>query len=467
MIINIMHSTSQIPPPAHVFLISGDRDFAGVLHRLRMNNYNVLLASPRSVSAALCSAASIMWEWRSLINGDDLKGKHFNQPPDGPYDSWYGHDRVALEDPFSIEQLTCVQAEESSKVCSNSNFRPIPKVITKNILTILSAYPKGLPITVLRLELIKRNVSMDKDFYGHKTFSSFLTSMHQSLRLRHEGGGQLYVRRVIRRASERSKCTDNVSEYYNIAGDGDNNAYSAFSGDDMSILDAAAKRPTSRPSGEVNEGASQPELGLTPRSPRGQGNSVEFATENPQRLSPDLMKDFESAGEKLCEIHQHSRLVSVSASEASFPRRLLRILYVSSVGSFNKLVHNLGLFEHVDKDSESFASDSSTMKNEKSATKRISKPAKRQGGFLSWMLNLCRFRSSDQDIPNGRPSTKKLSPKKNEPFTEDSFWDEVKTFINSTRESVLISGSETRFVKFFLCRSGCHVCFSESVNFVS
>ncbi|XP_031264225.1 uncharacterized protein LOC116122522 [Pistacia vera] len=44
----------------------------------------------------------VQWHWNSLVRGENLTGKHFNQPPDGPYGSWYGHYKVPLEDPFSV-----------------------------------------------------------------------------------------------------------------------------------------------------------------------------------------------------------------------------------------------------------------------------------------------------------------------------------------------------------------------------
>ncbi|KAE9448945.1 hypothetical protein C3L33_19157, partial [Rhododendron williamsianum] len=102
LLVDLMYWVSQNPPPAHLFLISGDRDFAGTLHRLRLNNYNILLASPETAPSVLCSAASIMWHWNALVKGENLTGKYFNQPPDGPYGSWYGHYRVPLEDPFAV-----------------------------------------------------------------------------------------------------------------------------------------------------------------------------------------------------------------------------------------------------------------------------------------------------------------------------------------------------------------------------
>ncbi|KAJ7557856.1 hypothetical protein O6H91_04G012600 [Diphasiastrum complanatum] len=62
------------PPPAHILLISGDRDFSNALHRLRMKTYNILLARPAgvNVSTSLLAAASSVWIWTSLAKGEDV-----------------------------------------------------------------------------------------------------------------------------------------------------------------------------------------------------------------------------------------------------------------------------------------------------------------------------------------------------------------------------------------------------------
>ena len=194
---------SQNPPPAHLFLISGDRDFANVLHRLRMNNYNILLATKDTAPSVLCSAASIMWLWDSLVKGESLSGRHFNQPPDGPYASWYGYYKGALEDPFSIvEQPICSKVEDMPRASSEPAARPVPKAVKKQICHILSSCPKGISITDLRIELMKSKVSVDKDFYGYKKFSRFLLSMPHILKLKDNGDGQFNVSSVAAKAPE-------------------------------------------------------------------------------------------------------------------------------------------------------------------------------------------------------------------------------------------------------------------------
>lgn len=194
LLVDLMYWVSQNPPPAHLFLISGDRDFAGVLHRLRMNNYNILLASPETAPSVLCSAASIMWHWNALVKGEHLTGKYFNQPPDGPYGSWYGHYRVPLEDPFAVtEQPACSRAEEVSELNSDLKLRPIPKAVLKLIRHILSSNPKGISISELGSELRKSNLGIDKDLYGYKKFSRFLSSMPHILKLEAANDGQFFV----------------------------------------------------------------------------------------------------------------------------------------------------------------------------------------------------------------------------------------------------------------------------------
>ncbi|KAL1215440.1 hypothetical protein V5N11_021867 [Cardamine amara subsp. amara] len=201
LITDLMCWVTQNPPPAHLFLISSDSDFANVLHRLRMNNYNILLAgNEKATPDVLCSAASIMWDWDALVRGKDSAGKHFNQPPDGPYNSWYGHYRTPLLDPFAsssttttttTKQISCtsVKTEDLCESKSNPNpvyvkaSRPIPKEVVKKIGLTLSCYPNGTSITELRQQLTKRNVSLGKDFYGYKSFSRFLLAMPKILQV--------------------------------------------------------------------------------------------------------------------------------------------------------------------------------------------------------------------------------------------------------------------------------------------
>ncbi|BBH08262.1 Putative endonuclease or glycosyl hydrolase [Prunus dulcis] len=191
LLVDLMYWVSQNPPPAHLFLISGDRDFASILHRLRMNNYNILLASPENAPGVLCSAASIMWPWHALLTGENLTGKYFNQPPDGPYGSWYGHYKVPLEDPYSVvEPPAQSQTEKLSEPGSDSKPRPIPTAVMKQIRQILKSHPKGISITDLRMELGKCNLSIDRDFYGEKSSEPCQSNLGMSTESIADNGGQ-------------------------------------------------------------------------------------------------------------------------------------------------------------------------------------------------------------------------------------------------------------------------------------
>ncbi|TKY73873.1 peroxisome protein [Spatholobus suberectus] len=178
ILVDIMFWVFQNPPPAHLFLISGDRDFACILHRLRMNNYNILLASPEKASDVLFSAATIMWQWSSLLKGENLIGKHFNHPPDGPFGSWYGNSKVPLENPFpAAEQSKSLQNVEIYEPSLDLKIGAVPKSIVRQVKHILSSHPKGMSITDVRAELTKCEVHLDKSLYGFRSFSRFLLSI--------------------------------------------------------------------------------------------------------------------------------------------------------------------------------------------------------------------------------------------------------------------------------------------------
>ncbi|KAJ7546065.1 hypothetical protein O6H91_08G023000 [Diphasiastrum complanatum] len=82
ILVDLILWTIDHPPPAHLFLISGDRDFSNTLHRLRMRNYNILLACPTGahLSATLAGAASNVWQWNSLVRGEGLLARSCFDP---------------------------------------------------------------------------------------------------------------------------------------------------------------------------------------------------------------------------------------------------------------------------------------------------------------------------------------------------------------------------------------------------
>ncbi|KAL8134253.1 uncharacterized protein LOC141712854 [Apium graveolens] len=197
LLVDLMYWVSQNPPPAHLFLISGDRDFANILHRLRLSNYNILLSSPNTAPGVLCSAASIMWQWNALSKGEDLNGKHFNQPPDGPYGSWYGHYKLPLEDPFAVtEQSACSQLGDSSESGSEDMLHPVPEEVVKQLQHILNSHPDGINITDLRRELNGSDVILDRNLYGYQKFSRFLSSMPHIMKIKDLGDGRYSIKGV-------------------------------------------------------------------------------------------------------------------------------------------------------------------------------------------------------------------------------------------------------------------------------
>ncbi|CAE6259699.1 unnamed protein product [Arabidopsis arenosa] len=232
LITDLMWWVLQNPPPAHIFLITSDRDFANVLHRLRMNNYNILLAGyEEATHGVLCSAASIMWDWDALVRGKNPTGKYYNQPPDGPYNSWYGHYRTPLLDPFATsstttnKQISCTSVKTIELVESNSNATnsgsskaclPVPKGVVKQIGLILSWYPKGAPITELREQLRKRKVHLDRDFYGYKSFSRFLLSMPKILQVVPLGDGMFSIHAVTQGMNNKASSPNVTSENHKV-----------------------------------------------------------------------------------------------------------------------------------------------------------------------------------------------------------------------------------------------------------
>ncbi|TVU50984.1 hypothetical protein EJB05_02383, partial [Eragrostis curvula] len=229
---DIVYWVAQNPPPVHFFLISGDRDFANMLHRLRMSNYNVLLACPSKVTNVLCSAATIMWPWEALVKGEDFSPKHFNHPPDGLSGSWYGHYKGALEDPF-MESIAIPSSD--SKNCS------VPKYVTTAIQEILSSNPQGMKLTGLRIALQKSNISLGTDFFGYKKFSSLIQSMPDIVKFIEppHGEDQLYVTAVKKRLLRPGEQTQyTVKEGNLIQSEQNNGAHPSLTAPDVSKLDS-------------------------------------------------------------------------------------------------------------------------------------------------------------------------------------------------------------------------------------
>ncbi|GJN31589.1 hypothetical protein PR202_gn00128 [Eleusine coracana subsp. coracana] len=74
MLVDMLFWAFDNPPPGNFLLISGDRDFSDLLHRLRMKRYNILLVRPSNASSQiLAAAAKTVWLWETLAAGDALQ----------------------------------------------------------------------------------------------------------------------------------------------------------------------------------------------------------------------------------------------------------------------------------------------------------------------------------------------------------------------------------------------------------
>jgi hypothetical protein len=167
---DIIYWISQNPPSAHFFLISGDKEFSIILHRLRMSNYNILLACPEVGSKMLRSAATMMWPWEALVKGADLAPKHVNQPPDDSSNSWYGRYRG----PVDIQLL---KSKDLAALPQNTKMPKAPRFAIMGVKKVLQFYPEGISLPNLRAELQKANIRIDRGFLGFKKFSGLLQAM--------------------------------------------------------------------------------------------------------------------------------------------------------------------------------------------------------------------------------------------------------------------------------------------------
>ncbi|XP_022928095.1 uncharacterized protein LOC111434983 isoform X1 [Cucurbita moschata] len=318
LLVDLMYWVSQNPPPAHLFLISGDRDFAGILHRLRMNNYNVLLASPDTAPGVLCSAASIMWHWNTLIRGENLVGRHFNRPPDGPYGSWYGHYKVPLEDPYPVNEQPSSLRAEVSELSSDPKPRPIPKTVIRQLHNILKLHPKGILITELRSELGK---SMDKDFYGYKKFYRFLLSVPHILKLQTNGDGQCIVCPVTPSPIEPLECSRGTSSDGN--GGQDPNMRANLNNNDSSTESISESvLPSSERSAEDRQ------LKVKPSSEFGMsiGEGMEGESSRFPVSEPHVIEDSKQTSQFEAESSKNPSIGQLSESEMGFFRRIWRRL---------------------------------------------------------------------------------------------------------------------------------------------
>ncbi|KAB5520774.1 hypothetical protein DKX38_025093 [Salix brachista] len=490
LLVDLMCWVSQNPPPAHLFLISGDTNFASVLHRLRMNNYNILLAAKDTAPSVLCSAASIMWQWDSLVKGENLSGKHFNQPPDGPFASWYVHFKGPLEDPFAVvEQPTCLKFEDTPEASPESAVHPIPKAVMKQLCHILSSCPEGMSITDLQSELAKSNVPVDKDFYGYKEFSRFLLSMPHILILKSDSDGRFVACCATTKAPEPFQlnpckstptAVDNGKQHITKSPKSIGEDISASGSVDGKMPFPSSPKPNLKvPPAKVHQSSplaeksvkiniQQPPKQMEQPQPPKQMERLPAVAEKEETANANVIEDC------LPAVKEH-----VSATELGFFRKFWRRLFGGKVDdselkSKNVLVESSGenllkknvnnLAEHdpsgenpqekVEKKSKDCTSQGddpveTTWENKTATSSELhGEMSRKSPGLFNRILDWYKIGGDSPYASNDQPTVMhghiKSDAGKPKVFSKDSFWRELESFIDMKRGSLIISQSGTR-----------------------
>ncbi|KAJ4965970.1 hypothetical protein NE237_017819 [Protea cynaroides] len=461
LLLDLVYWVSQNPPPAHLFLISGDRDFANVLHRLRMNNYNILLASTDSAPSVLCSAASIVWQWNALLRGESLIGKHFNQPPDGPYGSWYGHYKGPLEDPFmDVEQPACPRLEDLPEAGTDLKPRPVPKAFRHQIRQILNLYPKGIPITTLRAELANSNVTIDKDLFGYKKFSRLLLSMPTVLKLRSGGDGQMLVHGIHLNSAEPVESSSKTStgpetnnregdQAATVEGNGGASAKTAYVNGKSSSSPLAPPLKVEEPPPLAQKEINEPITVGHPITVQKQDSTSEVG----------FFHRFWSAwfGHKDGGSNEKGDIVPENTYDGSKKTKSEKgdsIPENASDGS-KKTKSGEKYFESVTCSTPPSSCSSSSKSLNATLTVQNQNGTEDSGGsgeksdpskgLFNKIVNWCRFwRTSRKPDNNDNGQCYKELNKWSELFSKDFFWGEIDLFIRTPKGSALVSQSKTR-----------------------
>lgn len=429
-----------------------------------MNNYNILLSSPENTPGVLCSAASIMWHWNSMIRGEDLFGKLYNQPPDGPHGSWYGHYKAPLEDPFAVpEQPLHVKNEDPPTLESSTELKPrhVPKVLLRCICNILKENPEGISIMELREELRRGNVILDKDLFGYKKFSRFLLSMPHIVKLKFQHDGQYLVQLATVRPTEPSDSVGVLSPRSSMESgelDQRTSPNSKLENEERSSFkDEKAKLGL----GIVAEGSSEKAKlhSFTGENCGKLSRTVQEPSILPNKVPEGL--DTQSRKDNLSSVVQQD-----SKPQVGFFRRIWRRWFgaIDSEDLKRKCEINDNsadcsaerrgkeeVVKMVNRDVNLVNSESSSLPSkELSIKEEVNKDTERRGFFrrvMSWWEFRGATNRPEQVIEqsNGGPLDKKSDePAKDSIFLQESLWRDVKSFLNSPRGSNAISQSRTR-----------------------
>lgn len=470
LLVDLMYWVSQNPPPAHVFLISGDRDFAGILHKLRMNNYNILLAGEsKHAPSVLCSAASIMWRWNELAKGENLSGRHFNQPPDGPFNSWYGHYRGPLEDPYAAsEQKIRLEADNVSKADLSLESHPVPVTILRQVRRILNAHPNGLNILELRSEMTKRNVSIDKNFYGYKKFSRFLLSMPHIVKVKACADGQFFLRPASPKLRESIKgngtsvrsVTENKNQDVEETGKANDQTHTI-----TRMVDAKPQSPVSPYVDGRERTVGEKSAKVTPEEKELDGlqrdNQVVSTKDFPGDAS--TMKEVEIPLSPKDKEHSENKIglfkrlwFGPSADSKKTSADTSGKLNTSSGSPEMSKEETKLINQHSSK--QPAHSSSITALNEDAKT-NISDESEANLGFITRVINWCKswqkFSAStsteqSSEVPefieeNSKKFDDASDSRKHELFSKDTFWSSLHMFLKTCRGSDIVLNSRSRY----------------------
>ncbi|XP_021713948.1 uncharacterized protein LOC110682046 isoform X1 [Chenopodium quinoa] len=419
LIVDLMYWVCQNPPPAHIFLISGDRDFAGILHKLRMNNYNILLAANtegRHNLSVLCSAASIMWNWNELARGEHLIGWHYNQPPDGPFNSWYGHHRGPFEDPYEV-------SDNSSKVevSSESNYHPVPVVVLRQLRRIINAYPKGLTIGEFRNELVKMKVPIGKNYYGHNKLSVFLMSVPHILKIESGHNGMYFIRPVAPKVRK------------------------SVEGNGTSVGSTSEKKQ---------------EVGVT-RKEYGQANTITRMEDiNPQLpVSPYIDRGERTLEDMGGNVTPENKVLDVAQKDDQVASTNAEVVEIPVAPKEEQhLLSKFGMLKQLWFGTGTDAEETRLTKDVKDAKSKIHDKSDASPGFIRRVISWCNpWRNSSvkksTEISSQEPGCIEedsqmldgaLHSKRHDLFCKDTFWSAIQSFLRSRRGSDIVLNSSSR-----------------------
>lgn len=182
MLVDLLLWVRQRSPPAHMFLISGDKDFSSVLHKLLMRGYNVLWAYPHGgMSPVLLNAASKVWAWDGIVKGIGLLAKSCINGTPINSGRWKSFKNVSQGCLTPRNKQDChPQVEDKSEISfheKKKRLHAVPQEVVEQVINIVRMKPKGFTVGGFKRQIGRSNLILDKSLYGHKDLLSFLLSI--------------------------------------------------------------------------------------------------------------------------------------------------------------------------------------------------------------------------------------------------------------------------------------------------